>query len=584
MNARALTIRYLNGEANDDEVAALEAWLLESPANATLLAECAMDEMNLPGVAKEVLDEVESRENDNAITPDLLAALLPKEPLEPVDITQQVLAKKSERLLAIEREQIRQQAMKQAAAGHKPHVLVIPRAAIWLATAAMIGLVVWLGMTLESGNSTVPTQIAEVEPVAPPQIVATIDASSDAVWAEPAVASVGLQLGVTAELLSGVAEIKFDKGAVVLVQGPATITPTSDNALQLGTGQLVAEVPPSAVGFEVDTRFGLVRDFGTEFGVSVDPAAGMKTQVYQGEIGVMARDGRNELGEMTRLLKNEAAAIHAGKAQVVIDEPVASRYLRRDEFTLITKANPSPAERWQAHLYKLKRESNLIAHLGFSNGQMQLKQGPAGESFEATWVAGKVIPIPGNHEGFQAMRLEGFPEQGIDLQVADHPGYDKLTLIAWARVEPQVNRTNAPLLHHGRKDMPKSTPNWQLRPDLDAIHVNQFAQAGTTHSAGRVSATLDGIVWEQWHCYAVVLDARTGQCEHYLDGRWVGSGELVQKVPLKLDGLRIASTGRAVTDHPRTIKGEIGLFTFLNTTLDAEGIRQLYDASRPLFD
>jgi hypothetical protein len=161
---------------------------------------------------------------------------------------------------------------------------------------------------------------------------------------------------------------------------------------------------------------------------------------------------------------------------------------------------------------------------------------------------------------------------------------DKLTFIAWARVEPIINRTNAPLLHHSRIDMPKSTPNWQLRPDLDEIHVNQFSEQGKTTTRRRASASLEGIVWEQWHCYAVVIDARTGMCEHYLDGRWVGSAALGQKVPLKLDGLRIASTGREVTAHPRTIKGEVGLFTFLNTTLDDEGIRRMYEESRELFN
>ncbi|MEO0477399.1 MAG: hypothetical protein AAF085_15750, partial [Planctomycetota bacterium] len=230
------------------------------------------------------------------------------------------------------------------------------------------------------------------------------------------------------------------------------------------------------------------------------------------------------------------------------------------------------------------RQSDLIAHIGFSSDGMQLRRGPAGKAFKTDWVGGEITPLPGSAVGTQVMRLQGRPEQGIDLAMPGHPGFEKLTFVAWARVEPIPGRTNAPLLHHSRKDMAKSIPNWQLRPDLNAIHINQFAVDGSPVSSRRIAASLDGIVWEQWHCFAVVIDARSGQCDHYFNGRWVGSGELDQTQPLKLGGLRISSTGRAVTDHPRTIKGEIGMFTFLNATLEADEMHQIYEASRPLFD
>lgn len=586
MGARTLPIRYLSGDASEQEIEALEAWLLESPVNALLLAECAVDEQNLSAAVQEVLEQIEESEQAAEITPELLAALQPKGELEPVDITESVLAQERARLETIELENARRKALaEEAARSNSHHVIVIPKPVVWLASAAMIGLLVWLGSQLLPSDQSSTQEVASVDPTALPKKVAEVrSTSSDAVWAHPGVTMDGLRIGVQAELLSGVAEIKFDQGATVIVHGHAVFTPTSVNALKLNQGQLVAEVPPSAVGFEVDTRFGMIRDFGTEFGVMVDALLGLRTQVYKGEIGVMARDTNNELGAMTRLFDNEAAKISAGHAQVVQDEPAASGFVRREGLELLTKENPSPAERWKAHLYKLELDSYLIAHLGFSQDEMQLTQGPAGQTFEAKWIGGEVISLPGNAQGTQVMRLGGTPEQGFDLHMKGHPGFETLTFIAWARVEPQPNRTNAPLLHHSRIDMAKSTPNWQLRPDLDAVHINQFAEVGTTKTNRRVAAKLEGIAWEQWHCYAVVLHARTGQCEHYLDGRWVGSGELAQKVPLRIDGLRIASTGREVTAHPRTIKGEIGQFTFLNTALDAEGVRQIFDASRELFE
>ncbi|MBX2851059.1 MAG: FecR family protein [Phycisphaeraceae bacterium] len=583
METRALAVRYLNGEANEQEVMALDAWVRQSPANALLLAECAIDEQNLPAAAKDVLDEIEAREREQQITPDMLAALLPKGELEPVDITKTVLAQQSERALATQREKERREARKREAAGAKPpHVIIVPRPVVWLATAAMLGLIAWLGNSVFTGSDTPDT--AAVEPAALPQQVAEVRSGSHAVWADPTISTDGLRIGEEVELLSGVAEVRFNQGAVVLVQGPAVITPTSNNALKLYTGKLIAEVPPSAVGFEVDTRFGLIRDYGTEFGVEVDAMAGLHTQVFQGEVGVMPRDAKNRLGPETKLLVNEAAEVLPGDAVVNSEAPVASRYVRREEYKLLTADDLTAADRFRAYLYELDRSANMIANISFLGGEMKVKQGPAGQAFKAEWVGGTIVPIRGNAQGTEVMRLEGVPDQGIDIVMPTEQGMDKLTFIAWARVEPQLNRTNAPLLHHNRVDMPKSTPNWQLRPDLDQIHVNQFSEQGKTTTRRSASASVDGIVWEQWHCYAVVIDVRTGKCEHYLDGRWVGSAELGQKVPIKLDGLRIASTGREVTRHPRTIKGEIGLFTFLNTTLDDEGIRRMYEESRGLFD
>lgn len=585
MNTRALSIRYLNGEVNEEEVATLNAWLLESPANALLLAECAIDEQNLPSAIHEVLEGVEERERGVEITPDLYNALLPKGELEPVDITELVLARERAQREAIKREEEKLAALKRQAAGLKqPHILVIPRAAVWLATAAMIGIVVWLGSTLSTSERGNAPEITATPPAVMTQRVATVQSTSNAVWADPSLAADGLRIGVEVELLSGIAEVIFDQGAVVLVHGPAVITPTSANALKLNSGQLLAEVPPSAVGFEVDTRFGLIRDYGTEFGVAVDAAMGLQTQVFTGEVGVMPREANSTLGPETKLLANEAAEVLPGEADVRREEPLAARYVRREEYKLLTADDLTAAERMRAHLYELDRSANMIAHLSFANGQMNVQRGPAGQAFKTEWVGGEVVPIQGNAHGTEVMRLDGAPEQGINLILPGEQGYDKLTFIAWARVEPLPNRANIPLLHHSRTDMPKSTPNWQLRPDRDSIHVNQFAEAGTTRTHRDASASLEGIVWEQWHCYAVVIDARTGKCDHYLDGRWVGSAELGQKVPLKLDGLRIASSGRAVTDHPRAIQGELGQFTFLNTTLDDEGIRQMYEASRELFE
>eukprot|EP00752_Nemacystus_decipiens_P015012 g13368.t1 len=558
MGNRELIIRYLNGEATGEEVATLEALLLESPALAQMLAEYAIDNQNLPVAVNAVMDQLGVEAHDGLFDQELFESLSPKGPLAPVDMTETYMAQEQARLEALERAQ---QARQNVA--DKPRVtrvIIIPKPVVWLASAAMVALIVWLGSTIIAGNETQPPQTAVIEPVAPPRVVATIHASSDAVWAEPWVTQSGLRAGESVQLLSGVAEVKFNQGATVIVEAPSVITPTGDNSMYLDSGQLFAEVSPSAVGFEVDSRFGVIQDFGTEFGVTVDVISGLQTQVYEGEIGVMARDASNNLGPMARLLESDAATIRASEAKVIVDEaPVASQYIQRDEFNLLTAKSLTPAERWRAHLYKLERDGGLIAHLGFSEGEMQVHKGPAGQQFDAKWVGGKVESIRGKRSGTEVMRLDAVADQGVDINMPGQPGFQKLTFIAWARIEPIRGRTNVPLLHQVRADIPASTPNWQVRPDIDSVHINQFRRPGDFSEKRRVSASVQGIVWNQWHCFIAVIDARSGRCDHYLDGQWVGSGQLEQKVPLGLDGLRVGSSGTTLTSSVnfRAIRGEI---------------------------
>jgi hypothetical protein len=85
-------------------------------------------------------------------------------------------------------------------------------------------------------------------------------------------------------LTRGWAEIRFASGAVVTLEAPVRIQLLYDGLARLNSGRLVAEVPPQAAGFMIQTPVGDVVDRGTGFGVEVNESGDAFLQVYDGQV------------------------------------------------------------------------------------------------------------------------------------------------------------------------------------------------------------------------------------------------------------------------------------------------------------
>jgi ferric-dicitrate binding protein FerR (iron transport regulator) len=96
-------------------------------------------------------------------------------------------------------------------------------------------------------------------------------------------------------LAEGLAHIRFAKGAEVTLEAPAELEIVSAQRCVLHGGRLVANVPPPAIGFVVDTPTAVLKDLGTEFGVHVRDAQTADVQVFNGIVDVKHRvSGRTE--------------------------------------------------------------------------------------------------------------------------------------------------------------------------------------------------------------------------------------------------------------------------------------------------
>jgi ferric-dicitrate binding protein FerR (iron transport regulator) len=107
---------------------------------------------------------------------------------------------------------------------------------------------------------------------------------------------VGARLGAgRLRLAEGLARISFDHGAEITIEAPADLELVSRDRCILRGGRLMANVPPPAVGFTVETPTAVLNDLGTEFGVNVRDAGTSDVQVFHGVVDVRHRaSGRTE--------------------------------------------------------------------------------------------------------------------------------------------------------------------------------------------------------------------------------------------------------------------------------------------------
>ncbi|MGI9243040.1 MAG: FecR domain-containing protein, partial [Verrucomicrobiales bacterium] len=127
------------------------------------------------------------------------------------------------------------------------------------------------------------------------------------------------------KLTSGIATIRFNSGAEVMLEAPAHLVIESPMRAKLLAGSAVIDVPESAIGFVIETPDGYAVDHGTQFAVSVD-RGGRKSdfEVLEGEISVHLP----KTGEGVRLANRESASISNSQLQS-FNGPLPERDVRQ---------------------------------------------------------------------------------------------------------------------------------------------------------------------------------------------------------------------------------------------------------------
>ncbi len=165
-----------------------------------------------------------------------------------------------------------------------------------------------------------------------PEMVATVIESTDSQWGD---VSLDIQNGKllragTYYLKDGFSEILFARGAKIVLEAPSYFNLETDNRMYLRSGKLVAYVNQEARGFTVQTPSGSVVDYGTEFGVAVDENGVMQVTVFEGRVAMQNRSSRNRFPDRKVLTAGSVGKVEANNKLTVNEKALinSNHYVR----------------------------------------------------------------------------------------------------------------------------------------------------------------------------------------------------------------------------------------------------------------
>jgi ferric-dicitrate binding protein FerR (iron transport regulator) len=374
-----------------------------------------------------------------------------------------------------------------------------------LAAAACIVAAFWLGAISKRGASA---ETAAVEQDAD-ESIARLSGAKDCRWSGTALKPGDeLRRGQRIELAGGFAEITFDSGAQITIEGPASLDLGSEWDATLRRGTLKASVPPEAIGFHVSNSSVDVVDLGTEFTMVADDNGDTEVFVLKGSVEAAARDAAGNAGQPVVLRERQARRFaKAGVSDVRDRDAKLAKFARRVAFERL--AGPANSVRWS-----FDEEGGAIARAdttGFASGNFDARIEPdsaadsadsrtAGRWNGALHLDGKLFakaPFPGISK--RATRTVAF---WINVP-ADAPLPDAGTMLGWPLAGPNRALDIA----------------WNRNPTHGALG----ALRTTTERGWLVGSTplRDG----RWHHLAIVLVPKPKsdtalQVKQYVDGRF----------------------------------------------------------------
>ena len=165
--------------------------------------------------------------------------------------------------------------------------------------------------------------------------VATLVQSDNCRWQRTTINDGDLLFPGMLRLIAGRAELKFNDGARVILEGPTEFEVRSANSSFLQLGKLTARVPKQAIGFAVTTPRANVVDLGTEFGVEVSPGGETAVQVFQGAVEFaqlplsIAKKESHSKSPVQKLRAGEAARTDGASRTIVTADFVPDKFPRQ---------------------------------------------------------------------------------------------------------------------------------------------------------------------------------------------------------------------------------------------------------------
>lgn len=449
----------------------------------------------------------------------------------------------------------------------------------FLAAAACLVLALYVFSQRPASNS-----VAANPPAG--EYVARLTGSKDCRWADtiPSARSGNfLRKGQRLELARGFAEITFDSGARVLLEGQASLDVNSAWDATLLRGTLRASVPTEAMGFRISNPAVQVVDLGTEFTMIADSSGAADVLVLKGMVETSSHDAT---GERTIVLHENQSRHFARSGISKVSDP-------ERKFARVAQSVPLD------HFAQVTR----YVHWSFDEaGGGVLKA----DAFGAPLPAFDAQLQEVSDAVLESVRTEGRWQRALRFNrhlfaKAAFPGISgnlPHTVVFWVKVPEDVQLSSAYAMVAWSANSKKlgSHPvhiGWNRNPTEGTIGVLRtdygggFALGATPLRDGR------------WHHVAVVFvpgedEATPVEVKQYVDGRFEGEGKPSPpgtEVAEKFRDQNASTIGDTVwlgcrigNNGPRRdrFRGELDELCIADHALAPQQIVQLMKEDRPL--
>ena len=326
--------RWLDGEATEDEFAKLDS-ALSASSELALYASQRLAEHRMLGV-------LHQSNHDDAQCAAILERIIARQHAEVDNILSFVQAANP--------------PVKTSSASGRFAVQLMAILAACTATVFIAGVLLW-----NSEPVSLSTTIQSTD-------VATMLLTEECRWRDSQIIAEGQRLDGRLKLLSGLAVLRFDGGAELILRGNSELELLSPGEALLHRGDAVVRASDEATGFRLSTPSSELIDLGTEFSVRVSEAGATTLNVLDGEVSVRPLNAASPIPQI----------LQAGKAVTVDDAQAVPREVQAtgESFESVLQA-----------VHPVGRSDLMYAYEGFfyDEGQIPLRKSRRGKGWVGPW-------------------------------------------------------------------------------------------------------------------------------------------------------------------------------------------------------
>ncbi len=388
-------------------------------------------------------------------------------------------------------------------------------------------------------------------------------------------------------LESGVAEIQFYSGAVMVVEGPAEIALKSAWEAACREGLVRMRVPPAARGFRLNGPETEIVDLGTEFGLRVRDGRA-HVEVIDGEIAFKHRDG----GEQ-KATKGDAWGLPVnGEAEAEVAGQV--RFPDAGRFNVLAQSRRRvDFERWVTHRDALAHDPRVIAYYTFDRPDPTAPVASVSQPRNPE-LDGAVVLAETTDGRWPGMKqaLE-FRRPGSRVRVRIPGEFGAITFAAWVRIDSLDRQYNALFMGDGYET---GEPHWQIRDDgrlmLSVMIDDQRPSVYRNDAAGFHHVYFSPPIWDrsksgEWLHLVSVFDPAGRRVAHHVNGVKISEEPITDErliETLRIGAGEIGNWGEPFRETPtfaiRNLNGRIDELAVFKAALTDEEATRLFERSR----